>query len=308
MTIEILPTKFGDDHRILYRLVGKNEYILKVYNIYHITEQEEKSSRIKGKRNIRNVQEIEVYNDLKDKDVVEYIYGNRNINSHYLFIKIENQSIFVDFKPWATKFKLKGPFTAIVTKRHKGFVSLKFAIPKMTWKEIRFFFIKIMRKHNHLNRIFNFVHGDLLTQNVLIRRKTNEIKLFDFDVSTIGNKVSMGQTAYINFKKIYPLTGHKGFLFDFCRLYLNILCHTYNKCIFNNKYKFLNDLVDLYRHYTKHKYDPHNDTSLFCDWIQRSGTSSKTGTNKDYSDNQRNKDIDLLYYNVKKFIYQFQIE
>lgn len=310
MTIKILPTKFRDDHRLLYRLISKEkEFILKIYNTYYLTESEEKSSRVNGKRNIRNIQEIEVYNNLKDDEIVEYVYGNRNIGSHFLFLNIEKESIFINFRSWVLEFNLQGPFTAIVTRRHKGFISLKYGISKMKYSDICYYFIKIMQKINYLNRTRNFVHGDLLTQNVLIRRKTGEIKLFDFDVSTIDDKVSLGQIAYGNFQKIYPLQGHKGFLFDFCRLYLAILCHTNGYCIFRKKYKVINDLVYLFETYNNKNIDPHNDTRLFCEWIQRQGKalSSNSETNITYSDIQHNKDVDLLYYDIKKFIYSFEV-
>ena len=284
--MEITPW-INDENRIIYIIKGIHNYVAKIFYTLPYSLEEEKEATIDSKyiRNLQNIQEIEVYKDMKDKDIVDCVYVNSFVNKSLIFFPVEDKIITIDFSNWAKNFDLKGPFSIIVTRKHKGFITLKNAIEKekINTCQIQIYFFKIMKKILYLNRKYNFVHGDLLSQNVLISSKNYNIKLFDFDLSTIGNKISMGQTSYFDFHKIFPLSGRKGFLFDFSRLFLSILYY-YSKSFFTKNTIFLNNLVDLYNIYEDCYIESYNNAKLFDDWVTENGG------------------VDNLYENVIKFI------
>lgn len=295
----IKPVLF-DDARIIYEIKGQNNYIAKIFETWIPSNEEEEKSRIDNKyiRNIQNIQEIEVYKCLKDEDVVDCIYTNCHVKNTIVFLRIEKKVIALDFSNWVKDFKLIGPFTMIITKKHNGFVTLKNAIEnkeivfhnRIKTPQIQYYFIKIMRKILFLNRKYNFVHGDLLVQNVLIN--SGNIKLFDFDLSTVFNTVSMGQISYFDYHRIFPLSGRKGFLFDFARLFISISYYYNGKSFlkeFESENTFLNNLIDILTIYEDNYIVVANNAKLFDDWVKENGG------------------IDNLYKNVIKFINLFSL-
>lgn len=310
MSVRIIKTKFQDNCRIIYYIKGVHTYIAKIFETVPYTKEEEKNSRIDEYtareelgyptpydpetgsteyiRNLQNIQEIEVYKRMKDVDIVECVYSNNYVKNNLFFFLIENKVISIDIKNWIKKFKLTGPFSIIITKKTNGYITLGKALDDKyisNVNQLQYYFLKIIKKVLFLNKKYNFVHGDLLTQNVLVHNNGN-IKLFDFDLSTVGNTVSMGQTSYYDFNKIFPLSNKMGFLFDFSRLFLCTLFYTGTN-FFNKSNKFLHDLVDLNNIYEDNHIHRINDAKIFVDWVQWNN-----GTND-------------LYENVIKFINSF---
>ena len=283
MPYTVDKTRYVDNQRAIYLVKykgnsltnePKRKYYAKVFsNIPMNASDYPIITRDDGyKKNSQNLQEIETYYNLRhDPDVIKAVYYKKFVYSYHDIIKIDTRFVYLDFGDWARKYKLSPPFSILITEKIEDYVTFdKMILNDENNQYYKYLFIKIIKKIYQLNEVYNFVHGDLLTQNVLVN-KSGEFKLFDFDISTISNQVSYAQCFYINYDYVFPLTGLLGFLFDFSRLYISILFGNNFKCIFNNKYKVLNDLVDLnciyfdmYKHYL-------NDLNYFKEWLDMNG-------------------------------------
>ena len=281
-----------DENRILYTLKGKLEYIAKIIEMPLITNEEEAETRLKKNLNRQygNIQEIIVYEHLKkEPNVVKHVFSQKKITFTYIIFNIEDEFIYIDFRHWVKEYNLNGPYSIVITIKYPGFITLRDHIKDKKSKQIfQYYFIKIMKEVQILNNKYNFVHGDLLDQNILVH-KDGRIKLFDFDLSSISNNFSINQIFYINYNVIYPLSGKLGFLFDFARLYICLLFFYDFKCIFDNKYKIINDLTILGNIYDDLYIDSSNNVKYLYEWIKW------------------NDGVDNLYINVINFLKLFSV-
>lgn len=268
-----------DEHRILYELTNKKKsYIAKITITMVLSEGEDECSKNETHEvHFPNIQEINVYETISHEPaVVNVYYLLRKTTKTYRFIRIEGISVLLDFKDWVDKNKHYGPYSIIIMEKPKDFITLKEAIIDVSIdiETIRSYFCLILKEVHELNKKYNFVHGDLLSRNVLVynsklRPKSGKIKLFDFDISTIKNKVSIFQINYENFEYIYPLTGIKGFLFDVARLYTGISYYIKDTCIFSKKYKVFNDLRHIVHEHDKKYEEGTNNVEYFQKWIEK---------------------------------------
>ena len=302
-----------DDRRLIYSIIINNniktyEYIMKITPIL---------KRLNG----YDI-EIDTYKTLSQStnkiiknNTIDYILSSHDVNNlirtndslHFDFT-LNDKNFNINFLEWEKKMKNtwifnykllpkhKFNYRFIITKKYSGYKSFLHTIPNINTTNSTIMFTKILSTIYQANKEHKFVHADLHPGNVMVN-SNNDIKLFDFDFSTIGEKSSLSQLNYNNNRhqiSLYPLTGKIGFLFDFYRLL--------SSGIINYLSIEQNSILDYLTEVTNYKKYKFNNPIYFYIWINRNLESydKRTGKNEDY--NKLKMDRVNIYYEKSKCI------
>jgi serine/threonine protein kinase len=111
----------------------------------------------------------------------------------------------------------------------------------MNLDEMSDVFVRTMKCVMKLNLEHVFIHGDLKVDNVFYHRGTKDIKLIDFDFSSIRGKHSVNQKCYTNARLIKTMDSETGFMFDFYRMYMSI--YIWNRLVPYETVPFISRIV-----------------------------------------------------------------
>ena len=221
--------------------------------------------------------EIDTYTVLRKSSMSKYIVNyvsDHVIDKQTYAFQFCGETLDIDFSfwhndSWREWMKFQNKYRVLVTRSSPGFDPMN----KITISErkLDFYVSRIMTVVYHANKEHNFVHGDLLMQNILINTNTHDIKLFDFDLSTINQTQSDSQSLYENHKPIF--SGKTGFLFDFFRLWSSIL---YVHPNYNTTDRYVYALKEIYNDSMNA-----NDMKYMIKWI-----------------NRLCEDVDVIYSNI----------
>lgn len=97
-------------------------------------------------------------------------------------------------------------------------------IPNPQTEIIKLFLLVMKRVYDAYTSKAKFIHGDLHTSNVLVKKDGRQVKLYDFDLSFVTYQGNRYASENINlFNSPSYLSNEKGFLFDFIRLLVSVI-------------------------------------------------------------------------------------
>jgi len=258
----ILVSKEVD--RIVYNLQPGNYYI-KISPI----EIEHNGYEIENK-----IFEILSESEIKDS-VVEYIYSSTSKKTNINII-LEKENYNIDYYDWyRTNCEnwcgFEEEFRILITRGYENHRTLS-DITNLSILDYESYIKNIITVVYKAHKEYNFVHGDLLLQNVLcdyksLKDKIYKIKIFDFNLSSINNEHSTDQYNFDNAILYLPLTGKEGFILDFYRL---CICVLHASSRFSDTYIFMSDyiMMELLGVMKRCEYS-FNDLSKFDCWVSR---------------------------------------
>jgi hypothetical protein len=231
-------------------------------------------------------------NDTVRKNVVNLKYGKSPLKTPTLShtFKLNNVDITIDYNEWASankkiwekstgsKLNIKTlNYIMVVTEYLPEYITFAKILKNqnISLEMKRECFMNIMNVVKLANTTHGFVHGDLHAGNVFVNRRTKKPKLFDFDFSTIkidGKYVQSDSQYHFDNSSKYTESYYTkkfqdtdGFLFDFGRLYFNLLFEGNSNNMFTKtELNTLNAniIIDC-------GLEKFNDINCYIGWIQK---------------------------------------
>lgn len=205
------------------------------------------------------------------KEIIPYTKGSRHI------ITSNNSDYVLDFTDWSTKLEPHVGYCIIIMKKYSDYQLL--GETDYSKEQIERIFIKIMKIMIELNHNYNFTHCDLKNNNILINNQ-GDIKIFDFDISSLCDTCSIRQEDFTNYELTYGINSKHGLIFDFFRLYTSFYLWDNLNILDNNEYtkhiqKIMTRVRKIYRHILgKPNYNNiFNNVDYFCEWFVESGVT-----------------------------------
>jgi chemotaxis protein histidine kinase CheA len=283
----------NDSRRAIYQIT-----INGVTNMIKITlasENSKKGIELNG-YDIEN----EIYKELSDSEsihiknnMVSYInsgYTRKPAKTKYMIIKLNDQhKIRIHPSSWIYSTKhaksrtipqeRQGYIRWLVTKYDRGYRSYDSALGDANVSDdlIRVLFKRIMWTVYAANKFHNFTHADLHGGNVLVNTSTGNIKLFDFDFSSInistnstskhkGKIIQSNKQNGLAIKSCSLLDKDVGYLYDFIRLFLYTNAYKLNLNIStDNNYVAIKTNLLRYSRMTPKVGMAYG--AQFCEWI-----------------------------------------
>lgn len=184
-----------------------------------------------------------------------------------------NDEYIINYSSWTKKLERHYGYSIFVVETDPEYDILFNKIHKYPTYRAENIFVRIMTHMLYLNKKYNFGHGDLKTDNILINNN-DDIKFIDFDLSTIGDLYSNNQYNFIGAEIIIGMNTTKGFLFDFYRLYTSIYignsCTLFeNNKLFQSINKIFNRILLIYKNNTKKDClsNIFNNVEYFGEWL-----------------------------------------
>lgn len=142
--------------------------------------------------------------------------------------------LFADITKLSKYFVNKGmtKFLYMILEYDKSYSTLKLNVPHFTFENKLFYLNNIMKTLWLLNKEIGFVHWDLHPDNLLVNIKSNEFKLFDFDLSS--TKKNINDEIYSRIGNSLKNYIEAGFLYDIFRLTIGMALCSHIKDIKDN--------------------------------------------------------------------------
>jgi len=213
----------GNKHRAIY--------------VYHMPVDNNRTFDYLAKVTPQNTQDDEMYDDyektgptiesmvyhtITSKHICPLIYACDETNVFKHTIHIRNKEIFLDFSEWRDEYASScDTFSIIVVRKYRTYHIIDDNINVYSSQDLEQIFIHTMKCIHVLNLKYEFVHGDLKTDNIVVN-KHKDVKIIDFDGSKLGKYYSENIAHFDNGEILTDISLQDGFLFDFYRLYSSI--------------------------------------------------------------------------------------
>ena len=217
-----------------------------------------------------------------------------DISTKYMF-KVNDKSYVLDFTEMIRIIEQEGEehygYSIFIVEKDPGYTMMYDNLPSYNNNTMERIIINVMKKCLYLNEKYSFIHGDLKTDNIMIDNDLN-IKLIDFDMSSIHNKYSQNQQYYVNHQVISGMNKHKGFLFDFYRLYISLYLWNVKGLfadveIIKKINKIMDRCLEIYKRVSAScPTNIFNNPEYFCEWLL---------------------DDEITYENIVNFINSYEI-